>query len=136
MDGVYLFSKMHFTESVYMAGAVMPVLYALVATMITFLLTSFGACSVFFVRKNIRQNVQCLFLGFAGGVMIAAAIWSLLIPGIEAAQAQKQIGWFVAAGGFLLGVLLLLFVDYFMRKKMQKFRLEQKSKILAKAPLC
>ena len=53
MDGVYLFSKMHFTESVYMAGAVMPVLYALVATMITFLLTSFGACSVFFVRKNI-----------------------------------------------------------------------------------
>ena len=43
MDGVYLFSKMHFTESVYMAGAVMPVLYALVATMITFLLTSFGA---------------------------------------------------------------------------------------------
>lgn len=133
MDGVYLFSKMHFTESVYMAGAVMPVLYALVATMITFLLTSFGACSVFFVRKNIRQNVQCLFLGFAGGVMIAAAIWSLLIPGIEAAQAQKQIGWFVAAGGFLLGVLVLLFVDYFMRKKMQKFRLRTKEQNLSKS---
>ena len=65
--------------------------------------------------------------------MIAAAIWSLLIPGIEAAQAQKQIGWFVAAGGFLLGVLLLLFVDYFMRKKMQKFRLRTKERNLSKS---
>ena len=65
--------------------------------------------------------------------MIAAAIWSLLIPGIEAAQAQKQIGWFVAAGGFLLGVLLLLFVDYFMRKKMQKFRLRTKEQNLSKS---
>ena len=65
--------------------------------------------------------------------MIAAAIWSLLIPGIEAAQAQKQSGWFVAAGGFLLGVLLLLFVDYFMRKKMQKFRLRTKERNLSKS---
>ena len=65
--------------------------------------------------------------------MIAAAIWSLLIPGIEAAQAQKQIGWFVAAGGFFLGVLLLLFVDYFMRKKMQKFRLRTKERNLSKS---
>lgn len=65
--------------------------------------------------------------------MIAAAIWSLLIPGIEAAQAQKQIGWLVAAGGFLLGVLLLLFVDYFMRKKMQKFRIRTKEQNLSKS---
>ena len=65
--------------------------------------------------------------------MIAAAIWSLLIPGIEAAQAQKQIGWFVAEGGFLLGVLLLFFVDYFMRKKMQKFRLRTKEQNLSKS---
>lgn len=95
----------------------MPVLYALVATMITFLLTSFGACSVFFVRKNIRQNVQCLFLGFAGGVMIAAAIWSLLIPGIETAQAQKQIGWFVAAGGLFAWCITAFICRLFYAQK-------------------
>ncbi|RKI42939.1 ZIP family metal transporter [bacterium D16-51] len=96
------------------------IIYALLGTAFTFLLTTLGAANVFFVKKNVNQNVQCLFLGFAGGVMIAASIWSLLVPGIEAAQSNHQIGWLVTSGGFLLGVVLLLAVDLLLKGKIKK----------------
>ena len=50
-------------------------------------------------------------LGFAAGVMIAASVWSLLMPAIEQAEESGQIGWIPAAGGFLLGALFLLLMD-------------------------
>ncbi len=98
------------------------IIYALLGTAFTFLLTTLGAANVFFVKKNVNQNVQCLFLGFAGGVMIAASIWSLLVPGIEAAQSNHQIGWLVTSGGFLLGVVLLLTVDFLLKGKLKKLQ--------------
>lgn len=64
--------------------------------------------------------------------MIAAAIWSLLIPGIEAAQAQKQIGWFVAAGGFAWCITSFI-CRLFYAQKMQKFRLRTKERNLSKS---
>ena len=69
------------------------IVYAFIGTLFTFLVTTLGACNVFFIRKNMNQNLQCLFLGFAGGVMVAASIWSLLLPGIEEAQENNQISW-------------------------------------------
>ncbi len=75
------------------------------------LMTSLGAGIVFLFRKELNQSVQRIFLGFAAGVMIAASVWSLLIPAIEQAQEQGQVGFIPAAGGFLLGGLFLLLMD-------------------------
>lgn len=56
-------------------------------------------------------SVTRIFLGFAAGVMIAASVWSLLIPAIEEAELQGKIGWIPAASGFVLGGLFLLLLD-------------------------
>ena len=63
------------------------------------------------MKNNIKQSVEKLLLGFASGVMIAASIWSLLIPAIEMSEEQGKIGWLAPAVGFLLGMLFLLVLD-------------------------
>ena len=70
--------------------------------------TTLGAAMVFFMRKEMNEKLQKGLLGFASGVMIAASVWSLLIPAIEMAEEGGQIAWIPAAAGFLLGFLLLL----------------------------
>lgn len=59
------------------------VLWAAAGTGFTFLMTTLGAGLVFFFRKQFSAGLQRVFLGFAAGVMIAAAVWSLLIPAID-----------------------------------------------------
>ena len=86
-------------------------LWAAGGTGFTFLMTSLGAAVVFFFRRQVTASAQRIFLGFAAGVMIAASIWSLLIPAVEMAEDQGQIGWIPAAGGFVLGGLFLLVLD-------------------------
>ncbi len=86
-------------------------LWAAGGTGFTFAMTALGAAMVFFFRGEIDTKVQRIFLGFAAGVMIAASVWSLLIPAIEAAEEAGGIGWIPAAGGFLLGILFLLLMD-------------------------
>ena len=88
------------------------ILWTFLGTLLTFSVTTLGAAGVFFVKKDMGGRIQSGFLGFAGGVMIAASVWSLLLPGIEFAEENGQISWLVMTGGFLLGVLLLLAVDY------------------------
>jgi len=77
-----------------------------------FIMTCLGAATVFFFRKSTPGKFQQAFPGFAAGVMIAASIWSLLIPAIEEAESQGLIGWVPAAGGFVLGVLFLIGLDH------------------------
>lgn len=86
-------------------------LWAATGTGFTFLMTMLGAAMVFFFRKTISENVQRVFLGFAAGVMIAASVWSLLIPAMEEAEASGIPGWLPAGGGLILGVLFLLLLD-------------------------
>ncbi len=86
-------------------------LWAAGGTGFTFAMTALGAAVVFFFRGEIDTKIQRVFLGFAAGVMIAASVWSLLIPGIEATEEAGGIGWIPAAGGFLLGILFLLLMD-------------------------
>jgi ZIP family zinc transporter len=74
-------------------------LLAAAGTGFTFLMTTLGAAMVFFFRKSMSGKAQKIFLGFAAGVMIAASVWSLLIPAIDEAVANGQIGWIPAAGG-------------------------------------
>jgi ZIP family zinc transporter len=76
-----------------------------------FLMTCLGAGTVFIFRKSPSGKFQQIFLGFAAGVMVAASVWSLLIPAIEEAQARGLQGWIPAACGFVLGVLFLLGLD-------------------------
>lgn len=88
-----------------------PVLWAAGGTGFTFLMTTLGAAVVFFFRNEVKEGFQKVFLGFAAGVMIAASVWSLLIPAIEEAEARGNIGWIPAAGGFILGILFLVLLD-------------------------
>lgn len=104
------------------------IVYCLLGTLFTFFVSTLGAMNIFLVKKDISQNVQCLFLGFAGGVMLAASIWSLLMPGITMAQERHQIGWLVISGGFLFGVAILLLLDFGVKRKFAKLQ-ENKQKV-------
>ena len=89
-----------------------PIVLALLGTTFTFLATALGASMVFFFRKELPQNLQRVFLGFAAGVMIAASVWSLLLPALEMAEAQGLFPpWIPAAGGFIAGTAFLLLLD-------------------------
>ena len=73
----------------------------------TALMTASGAAMVFLFRKNASPQLHRMMLGFTAGVMIAASMWSLLIPAIEEAQEMGMIGWVPAAGGSALGIAFL-----------------------------
>lgn len=79
--------------------------------MIPFIGTSLGSAMVFFMRNQINRKLEKLLLGFASGVMVAASVWSLLIPSIEMAAEQGKIAWIPAAVGFILGMAFLLLLD-------------------------
>ena len=82
--------------------------------LIPFAGTSLGAGCVFLMRQQLGQNLRRVLIGFAAGVMVAASVWSLLIPALEDAESAGMGVWsFVpAAGGFWLGVLFLLALDH------------------------
>lgn len=73
--------------------------------------TTLGAAMVFFMKGKMKPWVQKLLLGFASGVMIAASVWSLLIPAIELTEDGGGIGWIPAVAGFLAGIGFLLVLD-------------------------
>ena len=82
-----------------------------IGLLIPFLGTALGSAMVFFMKNKINNKVQKFLLGFASGVMLAASIWSLLIPSMDMAEEQGKITWFPAAIGFLLGIVFLLILD-------------------------
>lgn len=73
--------------------------------------TALGAAIVFFMRGTINKILEKLLLGFASGVMIAASVWSLLIPSIDMAAGQGRIAWVPALLGLLTGIFSLLFLN-------------------------
>lgn len=83
----------------------------LLGLLIPFIGTTLGAGMVFLMKNTIKESVQKLLLGFAAGVMIAASIWSLLIPAIEMTEIQGKPGWIPASIGFVLGIVFLLILD-------------------------
>jgi len=78
---------------------------------IPFLGTTLGSAMVFFMKNKINNKIEKLLLGFASGVMIAASIWSLIMPSIDMAEEQGVISWIPATIGFLLGIFFLLILD-------------------------
>ena len=88
------------------------ILYALLGTMFTFLMTTLGSALVYIIKDDVKIDMQRIFLGFAAGVMVAAAVWSLLIPSMEMAQTNQQPAWLIVTAGFILGAGFLLLLDH------------------------
>lgn len=80
--------------------------------LIPFAGTTLGAACVFFMKKELNPLVQRALTGFAAGVMVAASIWSLLIPALEQSEHMGIFAFVPAAVGFWIGILFLLFLDH------------------------
>ena len=80
--------------------------------LIPFLGTALGSACVFFMKKSLSNMVQRSLAGFAAGVMVAASIWSLLIPALEQAEGMGRLSFVPAFIGFWVGVLFLLLLDH------------------------
>lgn len=73
--------------------------------------TCLGACCVFFMKKDFSQTLQRILLGFAGGVMVAASVWSLVIPALEYSTDMGKLSFVPAVVGIWLGIMFLLLLD-------------------------
>ena len=80
--------------------------------LIPFLGTSFGAACVFFMKNDMSERLSRILTGFAAGVMVAASVWSLLIPAMEQAASMGKLSFIPAVVGFWGGVLFLLLLDH------------------------
>ena len=83
----------------------------MIVLLVPLLGTTLGAAMVFLMRNEMNARLEKALLGFAAGVMIAASVWSLLIPSIDMAAEQGVIPWVPALVGFLLGIVFLLLID-------------------------
>lgn len=83
----------------------------IIGLLIPFLGTTLGAAMVFLMKNKINNKLEKVLLGFASGVMVAASIWSLIIPSIDMAKEQNIIAWVPATIGFILGIVFLLVLD-------------------------
>ena len=86
-------------------------LSVLTGIIIPFVGTMLGSACVFFMAKKMNVFIEKLLLGFASGVMVAASVWSLLIPSLNLSASLGKLAFIPAATGFLLGMLFLLLLD-------------------------
>ena len=87
------------------------ILYSIAGIMIPFVGTDLGSFLVFFLKKNLNEKIQKIIVGFAAGIMIAASVWSLIIPSVEMAETQGKVSWIPATVGLILGVVFLLLIN-------------------------
>ena len=80
--------------------------------LIPFLGTSLGAACVFFMKNTLSDKIQRALTGFAAGVMVAASVWSLIIPAIKQSASMGKLSFLPAAIGFWIGILFLLLLDH------------------------
>ena len=83
-----------------------------IGILIPFIGTTLGSACVFFMKKSLSGMVQRSLAGFAAGVMVAASIWSLLIPAIEQSESMGRLSFLPAFIGFWIGILFLLLLDH------------------------
>ena len=83
----------------------------LMGILIPFIGTAAGAGCVFFMKRNLSRTVERALMGFASGVMVAASIWSLLIPAMEQCVEMGKLAFLPSVIGFWIGILFLLFLD-------------------------
>ena len=102
---------MYLTELIFHTEKAVNDMEAFYGILIPFLGTSLGAACVFFMKKWLSDAVQRSLTGFAAGVMVAASVWSLLIPAIEQSEGMGKLSFLPAFVGFWVGVLFLLLLD-------------------------
>ena len=90
--------------------------YAALGTLFTFAMTTLGAATVFLLGRDTESRSQEVILGFAGGVMTAASVWSLLLPAIEQAAEGPLPAWLPAAAGITVGAVFLAILDALLPK--------------------
>lgn len=83
-----------------------------IGLIIPFVGTVLGAAMVYFLKDKLNRKFEIILLGFAAGVMMAASIWSLIIPAME----MSSMGWLIASIGIVVGVMFFYGIDYFMNK--------------------
>ena len=79
--------------------------------LIPFIGSTLGVSSVFFMKNKLNKKAEIILLSFAAGVMIAASIWSLILPSIDISAQSQVIIWWPTTVGFLIGIVFLLFID-------------------------
>lgn len=83
----------------------------LIGILIPFIGTSLGAACVYLMKKEMNKNLNKILLGFASGVMIAASVWSLIIPSIDMSQHMGKLSFIPSAVGVILGMMFLFSLD-------------------------
>lgn len=110
-------------------------LSVLIGIMIPFIGTMLGSACVFFMTKKMNTLIQKLLLGFASGVMIAASVWSLLIPSLDLSASLEKFAFIPAVIGFLLGMMFLLLLDHFIPHMHLDQKIEGKKSSLKKSTM-
>ena len=105
------------------------IVYSIIGILIPFIGTSLGSSFVFFLKKKINDEIQKLIVGFAAGVMIAASIWSLIMPSVEMAEKLNIISWIPATIGFVFGILFLITIKK-LALKIEKNKSKKKLNML------
>ena len=109
---------MYLTELIFHTEKAVNDMEAFYGILIPFLGTSLGAACVFFMKKSLSDAVQRSLTGFAAGVMMAASVWSLILPAIEQTEAEGRLPPFLpAAAGIVLGALTLFLLDELVRRR-------------------
>ena len=103
--------------------------------MIPFIGTMLGSACVFFMTKKMNTLIQKLLLGFASGVMVAASVWSLLIPSLDLSASLGKFAFIPAVIGFLLGMMFLLLLDHFIPHMHLDQKIEGKKSSLKKSTM-
>ena len=107
----------------------------IIGIMIPFVGTVLGSACVFFMSSKMNVRVQKILLGFASGVMIAASVWSLLIPSLDMSSEMGQFSFVPAAIGFLLGMGFLLVLDETVPHMHLDLKIEGKASQLKKTTM-
>lgn len=92
------------------------ILYSFLAGMFTWILTILGSLTVYSIKYH-NKNIIAVFLGFGGGVMVAASFFSLLLPAIEYCEILNYKTWLICLIGFVVGVVIILLIDFLLSKK-------------------
>ncbi len=90
---------------------------------IIFIATTIGSLLIFVMKKEISKKLNCIINGFSAGIMIAASIWSLILPSISFSENLGKLNFIPASVGILAGCFLILLIDiviFFINKKQQK----------------
>lgn len=97
------------------------ILWALVGTLVTFGVTSLGAFNVFFIKNSTSEKLGQLFFSLSSGIMLAASIWSLLLPAIDMLENAKWINALIVSAGFTCGIGFFIFADGIVEKKLEAY---------------